>query len=141
YVATLDLPFAYRDVFCHYRDGDLFLALNTPWARSFVLHMCRGAHLLLGAARRGNRARRRGRRDGIGVIAAPALFPPLRATLMDIDRVEASENLHTALSPVIAALNHHECAASPCPLSIGVGFIIRDTEVCKCINQVCSLVC
>jgi hypothetical protein len=60
---------------------------------------------------------------------------------MYIDRVQASEDLHATLSPVITTLDHHECAASTDPLRIGVGLVIRDAEVCERIKKVCSLVC
>jgi hypothetical protein len=58
-----------------------------------------------------------------------------------IDRVQASQNLHATLSPVITTLDYHEYAASTYPLSIGMGLFIRDTEVYERIKKVCSLVC
>jgi hypothetical protein len=59
---------------------------------------------------------------------------------VDIDRVQASEDLHATLRPVIATLDHHECTASTYPLRIGMGIVIRNAEVCERINKVCSLV-
>jgi hypothetical protein len=59
---------------------------------------------------------------------------------VDIDRMQASQNLHTTLLPVIATLDHHECAASMDPLRIGVRLIIRHTEVGECLNQMCTLI-
>jgi hypothetical protein len=59
---------------------------------------------------------------------------------VDIDRVQPSEDLHATLSPVIATLDHHECAASTDPLRIGMGVVIRDAEICKRIDKVCSFV-
>jgi hypothetical protein len=131
HMAALDFPFAYSDVFLHHRNGDLFLALDASCTRSLVRHTCRGARLLLGAARRGRCARRWRGRDGSGVIPGPALVPPLCGTLMYIDRVQASEDLHATLGPVITTLDHHECAASTDPLRIGMGLVIRNAEVCE----------
>jgi hypothetical protein len=140
HVAALDFPFAYGDIFLHHRNRDLFLALDASCARSRVRRTCRGAHLLLGSARRGRRARRWGGCDGSGVIAGPALVPPLCGPLVDIDRVQASQNLHATLSPVITTLDHHECAASTYPLRVGMGRVMRDAEVYERIKKVCSLV-
>jgi hypothetical protein len=65
----------------------------------------------------------------------------LCGTLVYIDRVQASQNLHATLSPVITTLDYHEYAASTYPLSIGMGLFIRDAEVYERIKKVCSLVC
>jgi hypothetical protein len=59
---------------------------------------------------------------------------------VNIDRVQASENLHATLRPLIATLDHHEGAAATDPLRIGVGLIIRDAQVCERLKQVGSLV-
>jgi hypothetical protein len=67
--------------------------------------------------------------------------PPLLRTLVYIDRVQASQNLHTTLSPVITTLDHHECAVSTYSFRIGLSLVIRDAEVYECIKKVCSLVC
>jgi hypothetical protein len=65
----------------------------------------------------------------------------LGGTLVDIDRVQTSQNLHATLSPVITTLDHHECATSTYPLRIGMGLVIRDPKVYEGIKQVCALVC
>jgi hypothetical protein len=44
---------------------------------------------------------------------------------MHIDRVQASQNLHTLLCLVIAPLDHHERATAAHPLRIGRRLILR----------------
>ena len=59
---------------------------------------------------------------------------------MHIDRVQPSQNLHATLSPLIAALDYHERAASVYSLRIGVRFIMRHTQVCERIKKVFSFI-
>src|SRR4030095_13630823 len=127
--------------FFHHRNRDLLIAFDAPCARSLVRHTCRrGTRLLLGCTRRARRAPPCRGRPSSGVIAGPALLPPLRRPLVEVDRVQASQDLHAPLSPVIAALDHHECTASADSLSIGVRLLMRHTEVDERIKKVISLV-
>src|SRR4030095_5873179 len=116
------------DIFFHHRNRDLLVALDASCARSLVRHTGRGAGLLLGSARRSHRARPCGGRPGSSVITGPALLPPLRGPRVDIDRVQASQDLHATLRSVIATLDHHEGAIPTDPLRIGMGLIIRYAE-------------
>jgi hypothetical protein len=59
---------------------------------------------------------------------------------VDIDRVQASQNLHATLRPVITTLDHHEGTASTDPFCIGLGLVIGDAEVYERIKQVGALV-
>src|SRR4029434_1122247 len=113
----------------------LLLALDAPSARALVRHRGGGVRRLLGSTRRGRGARRWRGRESVGVIPGPALLPPLRGPRVDIDRVQASEDLHAPLSPVIATLDRHEGAAATDPLCIGVRLVRRNAEVCERLTQ------
>jgi hypothetical protein len=73
-------------------------------------------------------------------MAGPALLPPLRGPLVDVDRVQALQDRHATLRPLIATLDHHECATAMNPFRIGVGFLIRDAHVGERLQQVCSCI-
>jgi hypothetical protein len=59
---------------------------------------------------------------------------------VEVDRVQASQDLHAPLRPVIATLNHHECTASADSLSIAVRLLMRHTEVDERIKKGISLI-
>jgi hypothetical protein len=59
---------------------------------------------------------------------------------MHIDRVQASQNLHTLLCLVIATLDHHERATAAHPLRIGIRLILRRAKGYERLHQLCSRV-
>jgi hypothetical protein len=54
--------------------------------------------------------------------------------------VQASQNLHAPLRPVIATLHHHEGTASADSLCIGVRLLMRHTKVDERIKNVIAFI-
>src|SRR5919108_2441921 len=97
HVPALDLPFADGEVFFYHRNRHLLVALDAPCGCALVRHTCVRARLLLSAARCGRRTRHGRGRGGTGGRAGPALLPPLRGPLVEINRVQALQNRHATL--------------------------------------------